>query len=402
MKELVIIEENDFFYNEAIRFYESGVIVAQSVDRINEEIDLFSPIIYLYRHSIELMLKALIINYLVESGESNWTELKLQPHNKKISRIHSILELFDIAKLLNGDFTIWAEENDDINSLVEELDKYDVSSTFFRYPYDKKGNLNKRNMTESLDDLMVGMPCSLANFIYHEGLEKFSCLHREQELDYLEESLPYLIKRLSDIYLKERKSGKHKTIDYYEANAKKFVSETVSVDFQGVRKRFTDKLPYPASILDLGCGSGRDTKAFFDQGYQVDAIDGSEELCKLATDYTGIQVRHMLFQELSAIDKYDGIWACSSILHLPKDELINVMRKMTAALKPNGIIYTSFKYGTFSGERNGRYFTDMTEMTFADFISDIEALQVEEQWISSDVRPGRGEERWLNLILRKK
>ena len=193
-----------------------------------------------------------------------------------------------------------------------------------------------------------------------------------------------------------------RTIDYYNINARKFTAATVSVDFQDTRKKFTEKLFNSASILDFGCGSGRDTKAFLDQGYQVEAIDGSEELCKLATDYTGIQVHHMLFQELSAIDKYDSIWACSSILHLPKDELINVMCKMTAALKPNGIIYTSFKYGTFSGERNGRYFTDMTETTFADFISDIEALQVEEQWISSDVRPGRGEERWLNLILRKK
>ena len=193
-----------------------------------------------------------------------------------------------------------------------------------------------------------------------------------------------------------------RTIDYYNINARKFIAATVSVDFQDTRKKFTDKLFKSAYILDFGCGSGRDTKAFLDQGYQVEAIDGSEELCKLATNYTGIQVCHMLFQELSAIDKYDGIWACSSILHLPKDELINVMRKMPAALKPNGIIYTSFKYGTFSGERNGRYFTDMTETTFADFISDIEALQVEEQWISSDVRPGRGEERWLNLILRKK
>ncbi|MBD5513702.1 MAG: class I SAM-dependent methyltransferase [Lachnospiraceae bacterium] len=192
------------------------------------------------------------------------------------------------------------------------------------------------------------------------------------------------------------------TLTYYNQNATRFYTTTVSVEFTATQQRFLSHLPHPAVILDFGCGSGRDAKAFLDQGYQVDAIDGSEELCKLATDYTGIQVCHMLFQELSAIDKYDGIWACSSILHLPKDELINVMRKMTAALKPNSIIYTSFKYGTFSGERNGRYFTDMTETTFADFISDIEALQVEEQWISSDVRPGRGEERWLNLILRKK
>lgn len=75
---------------------------------------------------------------------------------------------------------------------------------------------------------------------------------------------------------------------------------------------------------------------------------------------------------------------------------------MVTALKPNGIIYTSFKYGTFEGERDGRYFTDMTEQIFADFIQDIKELQVEEEWVTADVRPGRNEEKWLNLILRKK
>ena len=74
----------------------------------------------------------------------------------------------------------------------------------------------------------------------------------------------------------------------------------------------------------------------------MDAIDGSEELCKLASEYTGIQIRHMFFQELSEISEYDGIWACASILHLPWSELADVMRKMQAALKANGIIYISF------------------------------------------------------------
>ena len=110
----------------------------------------------------------------------------------------------------------------------------------------------------------------------------------------------------------------------------------------------------------------------------------------------------MFFQELAEVGKYDGIWACSSILHLPMNELVEVMRKMAVALKENGIIYTSFKYGTFAGERNGRYFTDMTEETFAEFLGEVGDLEVEEQWTTSDVRPGRGEEKWLNLILRKR
>ncbi len=191
------------------------------------------------------------------------------------------------------------------------------------------------------------------------------------------------------------------TLTYYNQNATRFYTTTVSVEFTATQQRFLSYLPTPAAILDFGCGSGRDTKAFLDQGYHVEAIDGSEELCRFATQYTGIPVRHMLFQDLDAISKYDGIWACSSILHLPEGELANVMRRMSAALKPDGIIYTSFKYGTFSGERNGRYFTDMTETTFADFIRGIEELRTEEHWITFDVRPGRGDEKWLNLILRK-
>ena len=191
------------------------------------------------------------------------------------------------------------------------------------------------------------------------------------------------------------------TLTYYNQNATRFYADTVSVEFTATQQRFLSYIPAPAAILDFGCGSGRDTKAFLDQGYQVEAIDGSEELCKLAARYTGIQVRHMLFQDLNAISKYDGIWACSSILHLPGEELINVMRRMSDALKPGGIIYTSFKYGTFSGERNGRYFTDMTEVTFDRFIRNIEELHIEEQWTTFDARPGREEEQWLNLILRK-
>lgn len=192
------------------------------------------------------------------------------------------------------------------------------------------------------------------------------------------------------------------TLNYYNQNASQFIQNTVSVDFAATQTRFLSRLPAMAHILDFGCGSGRDTKAFLEQGYQVDAIDGSIELCKLASEYTGIQVYHMFFQELSAVSEYDGIWACASILHLTREDLSKVMRKMITALKPNGIIYTSFKYGTFEGERNGRYFTDMTEETFADFIRDRKELQTEEEWVSSDVRPGRSEEKWLNLILRKK
>ncbi len=192
------------------------------------------------------------------------------------------------------------------------------------------------------------------------------------------------------------------TLTYYNQNARSFAASTISVDFTTTQAHFMARLPRGGFIRDFGCGSGRDTKYFLGQGFRVTAIDGSEELCKFASQYTGIPVKQMLFHELDETVQFDGIWACSSILHLPLEELVPVLEKMAKALKPQGIIYTSFKYGNFAGERNGRYFTDMTETSFAALMQNITALMTEEQWITSDVRPGRGEEKWLNVILRKK
>lgn len=194
----------------------------------------------------------------------------------------------------------------------------------------------------------------------------------------------------------------NKTINYYDINAKDFVEGTLNVDFKATQDKFINKLPAKGYILDFGCGSGRDTKYFLAKDFNVDAIDGSIELCKIASEYTNIKVRHMYFNELSIVNKYDGIWACSSILHLSLDDLVDVFKRMSKALKDEGIIYTSFKYGDFSGERNGRFFTDMTEDSFAKLIANVDNLKVEEQWITADVRSQRGNEKWLNLILRKK
>ena len=191
------------------------------------------------------------------------------------------------------------------------------------------------------------------------------------------------------------------TLHYYNQNAQAFVNSTRDVDFYKTQIRFLDRLLPHSYILDFGCGSGRDTRYFLSQGYLVDAVDGSKEICKLASAYTGIQIQQMLFQELAAENLYDGIWACSSILHLPYQELKMVLIKMANALKADGIVYTSFKYGNFEGERNGRYFTDMTEESLQRLLGEIQTFQLEETWVTADVRPGRGDERWLNILLKK-
>ena len=194
----------------------------------------------------------------------------------------------------------------------------------------------------------------------------------------------------------------NQTLNYYNANAQKFVEGTVGVDFHITQDRFLAQLEKGASILDFGCGSGRDTKYFLERGYAVEATDGSKELCKLASEHTGISVKKMLFDELYAVAKYDGIWACASILHLGWADLVVVMRKMVRAVKGEGVIYTSFKYGHFTGERNGRFFTDLDEEGLARLLKEVGGLEVKELWITGDVRPGRGEEKWLNVLLKKR
>ena len=191
------------------------------------------------------------------------------------------------------------------------------------------------------------------------------------------------------------------TIEYYEKNAEIFVNSTIDVKFEDVQIRFSEFIPRGGYILDFGCGSGRDAKAFLDMGYRVDAVDGSEKLCELASQNIGIAVRKMLFSELDECEKYDGIWACASILHLPKDELKIVFLKMLRAVKRGGYIYTSFKHGEFEGFRNNRYFTDFTTDSFKEFIKDVTELSIVDEWISSDARPSRGDEKWLNVILKK-
>ena len=176
------------------------------------------------------------------------------------------------------------------------------------------------------------------------------------------------------------------TLLYYNTNTFSFVESTQSVQMTDAWNRFTSKLASSSLILDFGCVSGRDTKYFLEHGFKVEAIDGSEELCKAASKFTEIVVKHQLFQDWKSDSKYNGIWACSSILHLNKTDLKQVIGNIKDALLPSGIFYTSFKYGNFEVVRNGRYFTDMTESSFAELINEVIGFEIIEEWITSDVR----------------
>ena len=193
------------------------------------------------------------------------------------------------------------------------------------------------------------------------------------------------------------------TLRYYEDHAEEFTANTIDADMKDIRSRFLTYLPEDARILDFGCGTGRDTKAFLDLAYEVAALDGSPSLCRIAGEYTGIPVHCMDFREYSPAEGeyYDGIWACASLLHLRRTDLFSVMQELGKAMKAGAVLYASFKYGDREGERNGRYFTDFTQDGFREFMKMLPEFRLAEQWVTGDVRPGRGDERWLNMILER-
>lgn len=218
--------------------------------------------------------------------------------------------------------------------------------------------------------------------------------------------------------------------DYYRQNAQRFFTDTASVDMSALYPPFIDCLPPGARILDAGCGSGRDVKAFSEMGFIVEAFDASAELVALARQLSGKAVMQMRFQDVDAVEKYDGIWCCASLLHVSEAELPGVMTKLAIALKPGGVGYLSFKHGRGEREKDGRRFTDMDVAGLQKLVDGVNtlggdilatnkigikreagtkntavnrfALKAETIWQTGDVRAGRGDEVWLNAIIRKK
>lgn len=191
------------------------------------------------------------------------------------------------------------------------------------------------------------------------------------------------------------------TIDFYNANAEQYVAETIDLDVSNNRNLFLQFIPEAGHILDLGCGAGRDSRYFIDQGYKVTAVDASPEIAKLASELLGKPVEILSFQELDCSNAFDGIWACASLLHCPKSGMNTVMERMTKALKANGIIYMSFKYG--EGERvdeRGRFFNDYTEAGMSEMLAAYPNLRLIEMFTES--KPLRGVfQTWLNVVVRK-
>ncbi|RPA61535.1 class I SAM-dependent methyltransferase [Shewanella frigidimarina] len=191
------------------------------------------------------------------------------------------------------------------------------------------------------------------------------------------------------------------TIEFYDTNSQDFFDSTVNADVSELYQPFVTQLPAKARVLDAGCGSGRDSKAFINMDYKVTAIDASVELAKAATTYLGKKVHVCTFEHIDSLEQqFDGIWACASLLHVDTSNLPKTFTKLADTLVDNGVLYCSFKYGDQERNHNGRFFTDANEARLQQWLSQT-PLDIKRTWITTDVRPGRDSEQWLNAILIK-
>lgn len=192
----------------------------------------------------------------------------------------------------------------------------------------------------------------------------------------------------------------NKTLNYYNNNSKEYIEKTLQGNTNNLCNNFLKNIKNGGKILDLGCGSGRDSLEFIKRGYKITAVDGSKEMADRASKIIGQQVICSKFEDLKLEEKFDGIWACASLLHVNRKDIINVIKNISLALKEDGIFYMSFKYGENEYiDENERYFNCYTEKTFKEMIEDVPNLKIKEIYITGDTLGGRENLRWLNILL---
>lgn len=189
------------------------------------------------------------------------------------------------------------------------------------------------------------------------------------------------------------------TQTYYIINADAFTEATLDLDMTKLHQRFANYLPPHASVLDLGSGPGRDSKVFKEMGYQVLAIDACETFVEHTRSYAGVEAVCLRFEDLAYLERFDGIWASASLLHVKRENLPAILNRLKQALKQDGVVYASFKHGEFTGNRNGRFFCDWTLDAFTHMLKHSTSFEICDFWESQDMR-GADHPEWLNLILK--
>ena len=193
----------------------------------------------------------------------------------------------------------------------------------------------------------------------------------------------------------------NRTIDYYNKNSERFYNNTVNIDLTELYANFLKNLPDNGTILDLGCGSGRDSLYFLKKGFIVTSADASKEMARLSSELTGQKTHCLRIEDIKFENEFNGIWACASLLHIDESSTKDVIINLVKALKIDGTLYASYKYGDGTHTKGDRFFNNYDEITFKKVIDEIDELEISTYWITKDLRPDRQDEKWLNVILKK-
>ena len=191
-----------------------------------------------------------------------------------------------------------------------------------------------------------------------------------------------------------------RTIQFYDTHSEEFAQAANTADMRRDSEHFLKYVPKGGSIVDMGCGSGRDLKFFRQSGYAASGVDASEGMCRVAREYSGCNVVHCDALSWTSPTKIDAIWANGSLLHLHIDEIITFLKTKSLFLKPGGILYFSMKAGIPEGfDEKGRYFTPFSESIVEGALADGK-LEIAERWTEGDSL-GREGFHWEAVILRK-
>ncbi len=188
---------------------------------------------------------------------------------------------------------------------------------------------------------------------------------------------------------------------YYNKHAKEFINNTLNVDLKPIYDRFYAHLENGQKILDIGFGSGRDSLQFYKKGFKVVSIDFAEEIVTrgkilLSNEVLLVDARNMRYQ-----NEFDAIWASAVFLHFKDAEIIETLKNCEVALKSDGVIYLSFKYGENEINRHGRFFNDFNECKFKRIMTEVSGFNILEMWKTEDARKDHTGLYWLNIILQK-
>lgn len=134
-------------------------------------------------------------------------------------------------------------------------------------------------------------------------------------------------------------------MNYYNNIAQKYFNETVNLKMNEHYNKFIAYIPKNSKILDVGCGSGRDSRYFIENGYNVDSIDNACDLSLLASMYIGKKVKTMDIKSMNFNEEYNGIWCSASLLHILPENIEYTLKRINNALVKNGYLYLSLKEG---------------------------------------------------------